>query len=160
MADNKLRPGPHKVTELFDVKNHTELSHIWGIFVGEGCVSGMDPLEWKRIDAHAHSLENDEWQGWICIADPKAVVTPKGRPSHTLLHELAHLILKNVSHGKKWADTVIRLGAKAEAGKYYKPRVKKETVNVVHEEPNAGLNRDFGGTISRILNQGEEPNGI
>lgn len=129
----KLRSGPHKASDLFDLKRYPELSVVWGIYVGEGCVIGDEPLEWRTIEAHAHSTNDDEWQGWICIANAKDIITTTGRPTHTLIHELAHLVLRDRSHGKKWADTVIRLGASAEAKKYYKPRVKKEQTVVKDE---------------------------
>jgi hypothetical protein len=134
----KLAPGPHRVTDLFDMKKYPEMGIIWGIFVDEGCVTGDDPLEWREVDAHAHSLKDDEWNGWICIADPRLVVTPTGRPTHTMIHEVAHLILQNTSHGKKWSDTVVRLGGAKEAKKFYKPREKKELVDVKNEESHDG----------------------
>ena len=135
MGNNiKLRPGPHKASDLFDMKKYPDFAIVWGIFVGDGCVIGSDPLDWRKIEAHAHSFPEDEWQGWICVADPRAVITSTGRPTHTLIHEVAHLVLQNSSHGKKWADTVVRLGATTEAKKFYKPRVKRNVENVVHEE--------------------------
>jgi len=148
MANNKLRPGPHRVSELFDMNKYPSLNIIWGIYVGEGCVIGDDPLIWKRIDAHAHSLKDDEWRGWVCIADHKAVITATGRPSHTLIHELAHLELQNTAHNKKWADCVIRLGARAEANKYYKPRAKKDRVDVKDEKFHDGSTGAGSGRIS------------
>jgi len=138
MAKRKLRKGPHKAQDLFDMVEYPELSKVWGIYVGEGCVTGNDPLDWKIIEAHAHALQDDEWKGWICIADPGAVITATGRPSHTLIHEVAHLILQNASHNKKWHDTVVGLGATVEAKKYYRSRVKKEKSNVIHEESSNG----------------------
>ena len=129
MARKKLRIGPHKAKELFDLDKYPEMSVIWGIYVGDGCVTGADPLDWKAIDAHAHSNTDDEWRGWICISDARAVVTPTGKPSHTVIHELSHLINIGGGHGKKWAETVIRLGAAVEAKKFYKPRIKKLTNN-------------------------------
>jgi hypothetical protein len=139
MSNQKLETGPHKVKNLFDLEKYPEFNIIWGIFVDDGCVTGEDPLGWRDIDAHAHSLKDDEWQGWICIANPRAVVTSKGRPTHTLIHEVAHLILQNTAHNKKWADIVIRLGGAAEAKKCYKPRVKK-VVDVKNQELHDGDN--------------------
>ena len=138
MHSNKVRSGPHRTSDLFDTYARPELNIIWGIYVGEGCVAGYDPLSWREIEAHAHSLVDDEWYGWICVANPRAVVTPKGKPTHTVLHELAHLILKNRSHNKKWADTVIQLGARAEANKYYKKKPHKEFSSVKDERPHDG----------------------
>jgi len=136
----KLRTGPHRVSDLFDLKKYPALVIVWGIFVGDGCITGSYPLDWKTIEAHAHALDDDEWQGWICVADPRAVVTSTGRPSHTILHEVGHLELKNASHGKKWYDAVVHLGATAEAKKYYSSRKKKESQHVIHEELHDGTN--------------------
>ena len=135
----KLRTGPHRVADLFDLNAHPELHIIWGIYVGEGCVDGHDPLEWRKVEAHAHCMTDDEWYGWICIARPNHVKTPKGSPTHALLHELAHLMAKQTSHGKRWHDILVGLGCRIEANKFYKPRVKKEkfinaTSNPIREE--------------------------
>jgi hypothetical protein len=125
-SKKKIAPGPHKPKNLFDLDKYPELKIIWGIYVDDGCVSGVDPLEWRKIDAHAHTAKDDEWAGWICISDPKAVITPTGRPTHVLLHELAHLMVPNSAHNKKWYDTLVRLGGATEAKKFYKPRKKKD----------------------------------
>ena len=137
MSDYKLRLGPHKINNLFDLDVYPELGCVWGIYLGDGCVSGANPLEWQRIDAHAHSHEDDEWRGWICIASPRDVRTPKGKPTQLLWHEVAHILARNGAHGTKWRDILIGLGCKAEAERFYKPRkprVKKETVEDGKEE--------------------------
>ena len=110
----KLRSGPHRPTDL-------GLTHpdLWGVYVGDGCVTGQAPLEWLTVAAHAH-VGSDEWAGWICIADN--VLTPKGNPTHLLLHEIAHVIRGNTSHDAKWRRILTDLGAKREASRYEKPR--------------------------------------
>lgn len=128
MSSRKLKTGPHRVADLFDMRKYTSLNIVWGIYVGEGCITGEYPLDWKKIEAHAHALKDDNWQGWICIANPRSVITSTGRPSHTLIHEVAHLELASSSHGKKWYDVVVGMGATVEAKKYYRPRKKKAVV--------------------------------
>lgn len=139
MAESKLlRPGPHKISALFDLNKYPELGAIWGIYIGDGCISGRDPLEWQRIDAHAHALEDDEWRGWICVARAVDVITPKGRPSTILWHELAHILAKNGAHGIKWYNILIGLGCKAEAEKFFKPPkkyAKVEKQEIIIEKP-------------------------
>lgn len=119
---NRVQIGPHKAEDLYDVKKLPELHKVWGIYAGDGCVTGQDPLEWLEIHAHSHIDNDDMWQGWICVADPGKVITSGGKPTQLILHELAHIIHESPSHGKKWYDTVCRLGATQEAKKYYKPR--------------------------------------
>ena len=132
----KVPQGPHRPDTLYNIKEFPELNEIWGIYVGDGCVTGQDPLEWLEVDAHAHVL--DEWNGWICIANPAKVVTPNGNPTQLVLHELAHILCKKPGHGKKWYDTICRLGAKHEGKKYYKTRTSPSII--VNEESNYGQN--------------------
>ena len=111
----KVKNGPHRISKL--VKNYNEdYDCVWGVYVGEGCVTGEDPLEWRNEDAHAHI--RGPWSGWICIADPYDVVTVNKNPTHLLLHEIAHLLCKSASHGKVWKETVSALGATKEATRY------------------------------------------
>lgn len=118
----RVKIGPHKPGYLYDVKETPELYKIWGIYAGDGCITGQDPLEWLDIHAHSHFNNDDMWKGWICIANTAKVVTQNEKPTHLVLHELAHIICESSGHGKKWYDTVCRLGAMQEAKKYYKPR--------------------------------------
>lgn len=148
----KLRSGPHKISELFDLNRYPELGAIWGIYVGDGCVSGVDPLAWKRIDAHAHALEDDEWRGWICVAQPRDVRTPKGRPTQVLWHELAHILARNGAHGTKWRDILIGLGCKKEAEKYYEPRQKR----VIIEIPETVEGQNSEQAVSRFKSSDED----
>lgn len=135
----KVAPGPYRPTTLYNIKDFPELNEIWGIYVGDGCVTGQDPLEWLEVDAHAHVL--DEWNGWICIASPLKVVTVNGNPTQLVLHELAHILCKRPGHGRKWYDTICRLGAKNEGKKYYKPRPIPTIMNL--QEVIDGQNERF-----------------
>ena len=102
-----------------DLSNELSVHHnLWGIFVGDGCVTGQSPLEWVGIYAHSHNNLNDEWFGWICIADPSNVITATGNPTAILKHEIAHLYCPNEHHSKKWKATVTLLGAPEQAKKY------------------------------------------
>lgn len=113
----RLEAGPHRPEAL-----GLTVRGLWGVYVGDGCVTGQEPLEWLRVDAHAHVMD-DPWAGWICIADCSAVLTAKGNPTHLLKHELAHIICNTQRHDRRWRDEVTRLGAGREAKKY--ERTKK-----------------------------------
>ena len=124
----RLKIGPHKPSHLYHLYEIPELYKVWGIYAGDGCVTGQDPLEWLDIHAHSHIDNDDMWKGWICIADTSKIVTPNENPTHLVLHELAHIICESSGHGKAWYDTVCRLGAKSEGKKYYKPRKSSATM--------------------------------
>jgi len=133
----KVRTGPHRPSSLFNYGKSSYFYEdvIWGIYVGEGCVSGLDPLEWASIHAHAHYDKYDEWSGWVCIADPRKVITKGGRPTHLVLHEVGHLITGTRHHGTQWARVVTSLGATSEVKKYYRVRDKPTIlVNVGEKE--------------------------
>ena len=116
MAKYKVRTGPHRPTDLSSA--FAAFPDVWGIYVGDGCVTGESPLEWREVDAHAHNNSNDEWFGWICVADPLAVITEKGNLTALIKHEIAHILCRNTLHSKAWKITVINLGAPREAQKY------------------------------------------
>lgn len=116
VAKRKLRNGPHRpssVSPLF-----TAYPDVWGIYVGDGCVTGESPLEWREVDAHAHNSTDDDWFGWICVADPAAVITDKGNLTAIIKHEIAHILCPNALHTKGWQRVVTLLGAPQEAKKY------------------------------------------
>jgi hypothetical protein len=113
MAARRLAAGPHRPASL-GLGSHQRL---WGVYVGDGCVTGADPLEWLAIKAHAH-VADDPWAGWICIADRDQVLTGTGRPTHLLIHELAHISTNTTKHDRRWRDEATRMGARREAAKY------------------------------------------
>ena len=131
----KILPGrPYRASDLgldFDV--------VWGVYVG-GCIEGAN-VSWRLFNemyGHAHNDSKDEWFGWICILDPKHVLTRTGRPTRTLLHEIAHLLVPNQGHTNKWRKVVTELGAGSEA-KRALPRLpsvessrKRESENLRH----------------------------
>ena len=116
MARVKVRTGPHRPTDLTPWL--APFTAVWGVYVGDGCVIGAEPLEWLKIHAHAHDDPEDEWFGWICIADPYNVITAKGQPTVILKHEVAHILCKDGGHGQMWRLILTILGAKSEAKKY------------------------------------------
>jgi hypothetical protein len=91
---------------------------LWGIYIGDGCVTGDSPLQWRDVDAHAHNNHDDEWFGWICIANASDVVTEANNPTVTLKHEIAHMLCPNQGHTKAWRKTLTDLGAAKEASRY------------------------------------------
>ena len=116
MARVKIKTGPHRPSSLSPWC--APFADRWGIYVGDGCVTGAEPLEWKTVLAHAHNDVEDEWFGWVCVADPYDVITTKGQPTVTLKHEIAHILCKNGGHTALWRTVPTSLGAPSEAKKY------------------------------------------
>jgi len=116
VGKRKVRTGPHRPTELSSA--FAPYSGVWGVYVGDGCVSGGSPLEWRAVEAHAHNRKSDEWFGWICVADQWAVVTENGNLTVTMKHEIAHILCPDSLHGARWRAAVTALGAPQEAKKY------------------------------------------
>lgn len=107
-----IRTGPHRPEKFgFDP------SVCWGVFVGD-CVADDPAHTLSEVDGHAHTYPRDQWRGWICIIDPKRVLTRGGRPSLLLRHELAHLLQPGQGHNARWKDQMAELGARAEAKRY------------------------------------------
>lgn len=98
---------------------------VRGVSVG-GCVEaiGTDRQGAFRRSAHAHNRLGDPWLDWVCFRSAKRVLTPSGKATDMLIHEVAHLIRKG-SHGPGWKKAVIALGAPAEAKRYeaYQARI-------------------------------------
>ena len=105
---------PYKPADL-----NLDFDCLWGVYVG-GCVdrTGETWRLWHEIHGHAHNDKLDPWFGWVCILEPKRVLTAKGRPTKILLHEIAHLLVPNQGHTKRWKRVVAELGAASEAVKY------------------------------------------
>ena len=81
-----------------------------GIYVG-GCVHERNAWGiWDGVRSHAHNHQKNEWFGWICILDPKDVLTPSGKITATLAHELAHILCPDSLHTRKWKRTVTEMG--------------------------------------------------
>jgi len=59
----------------------------------------------KEVFAHAHNYIDDVWFGFIC-SPHKRLLTNKW----CLLHEVAHLIVHDEGHTKKWKETVVSIG--------------------------------------------------
>lgn len=116
MAKRKIRQGPHRPVDISPA--FAPFVDLWGIYVGDGCVTGSSPLEWRDVDAHAHNSTDDEWFGWVCVADPYDVVTEKGNITALMKHEIAHILCRNALHSKRWKAIVTCLGAPGEAAKY------------------------------------------
>jgi hypothetical protein len=90
---------------------------IWGVFVG-GCIDERNGWrEWTVNQSHAHSHSKDAWFGWICIENPKHVLTPQGKITNTLAHEIAHMMVPNQGHTPKWKREIIKMGFAQEIGR-------------------------------------------
>ena len=120
MARVRVKNGPHRPLALSPALSM--YPDLWGIYVGDGCVTGETPLLWREIDAHAHNTIEDEWFGWVCVADPYNVITASGQPTVLLKHEIAHILCKNSGHDKKWRLVLTNMGAESEAKKYEKKK--------------------------------------
>lgn len=87
---------------------------VWGVYVG-GCVDERNAWGiWDGARSHAHNQSKSEWFGWICVLDPADVLTPRGQPTSTLLHEVAHLMVPDQLHSRAWKRAVISLGVGSE----------------------------------------------
>lgn len=78
-----------------------------GVFLG-GCVERGDGSSF-RARAHAHI--NGTLKGWICVRGRKRLMTPKGKPSNDMWHELAHLI-SGQGHTDKFRAVLRSLGGR------------------------------------------------
>jgi len=124
----RIKPGPHRPS----VFKLDEWPVVWGVYVGDGCVSAADPLEWANIHAHAHNKTDDPWFGWICIADDRKAFTKLGRPSLLMKHEVAHLLVPNAMHNAKWKKVLTGMGGTSEVKKYLitqKNFIKLDNIN-------------------------------
>ena len=84
---------------------------IRGIYVG-GCVDERNSWSvWESARSHAHNASKSEWLGWICVLKPEDVLTPSGRPTAVMMHELAHLLCPDQKHSRAWKRAVTELGA-------------------------------------------------
>ena len=87
---------------------------IWGIYSG-ACVDERSAWGvWENTAGHAHSISKAEWYGWICVRDPRKVLTRGGMVSNLVLHEYAHLLVPDAGHTRAWKLAVTRLGAGSE----------------------------------------------
>ena len=87
---------------------------VRGVFVG-GCIDERGAWGiWTDTRSHAHHLKANHFHGWICIKEPKDVLTPKGRMTATLAHEIAHLICGDGAHTRKWKKTLVEMGFASE----------------------------------------------
>jgi len=83
---------------------------IRGIYIGS-CVHERNSWSiWEGANGHAHNFTVNEWFGWICILNPKDVLTPSGKMSSTLAHEIAHLLCPNQGHTRKWKVAITKMG--------------------------------------------------
>jgi len=117
---------PYRAEEL-GIEDEEDV--IWGIYVG-GCVDERVSWSiWEQACAHAHNVKKAPWFGWICILETKDVLTPTGKPTQTLLHEYAHLLVPDQGHTAKWKRVVSEIGAPQEVSRFEKKRTKKEVKN-------------------------------
>lgn len=77
------------------------------VFIG-GCIDRGRGSSFRR-KAHAH-ISGCTNAGFICVRSIKRVFMRDGiRPSHLMIHELAHIV-SNQGHTDKWRKTVHKLG--------------------------------------------------
>lgn len=87
---------------------------IWGVFVGS-CIEERNAVTpWENARSHAHNFTKDPWFGWICVLNPKDVLTTSGIPTNIIIHEIAHLMVPDQLHSVKWKRMVTKLGAPGE----------------------------------------------
>jgi|ERR1035438_2599028 hypothetical protein len=87
---------------------------IRAIYVG-ACIHEKDSWSvWEGASSHAHNHTQNEFYGWICILDPKDVLTPTGKMTAALAHEIAHLLCPNSLHGRKWKREITKMGYASE----------------------------------------------
>ena len=85
-------------------------SVIRGIFVGS-CVDERNAWGcWEGASSHAHNHTTNAWYGWICVLNPKDVLTPSGKMTAALAHEIAHLLCPNSLHSRAWKVAITRMG--------------------------------------------------
>jgi hypothetical protein len=82
------------------------------VFVG-GCAKRGDGSSF-RAQAHAHNDNKTRAQqqffGWICVRSQKRLRTASGKPSRTMMHELAHILTPNHGHDDAWRKKMVELG--------------------------------------------------
>jgi len=78
-----------------------------GVFVG-GCIVRGEGSSF-RASAHAHIA--GPFAGWICVRSAKRLYASSGRPSQTMLHELAHIITRK-GHTDRFRRVFRELGGR------------------------------------------------
>ena len=87
---------------------------IRGIYIGS-CVDERNAWGiWDGVRSHAHNRTRSEWAGWACFLNVCDVLTPSGKISATLAHEIAHLMVPNELHSRRWKKVVTELGFASE----------------------------------------------
>ena len=87
---------------------------IRGIYVG-GCVHERNSWSiWDGARSHAHNSRSNEWFGWICIVSPKDVLTPSGKMTAILSHEICHLLVPEKLHTREWKKRLTEMGFASE----------------------------------------------
>lgn len=107
-----MRAGPHRPARL-----GLDPDVVWGVYAG-GCVKRDGLFDDAHVIAHAHVGPGDPWRGWICTLSRDDVLTETGRPTMTLLHEAAHLMVGSMRHDAEWRAALRSIGGGAEASRY------------------------------------------
>jgi hypothetical protein len=83
---------------------------IRGIFVGS-CIDERNAWSvWEGASGHSHNVSKSDWFGWICILNPKDVLTPSGKITAALAHEICHLLCPDAGHSRAWKVAVTKMG--------------------------------------------------
>jgi len=127
MATKIVSGNPYKISDL-GIDDEDGL--VWGVYVG-GCIDDGGAWRlWREQHGHAHNDTTDPWFGWICIIEPKDVLTKTGRPTGILLHEFAHMLCPNQGHNAAWKKAVTALGASREIKRVAKIKPKNRMPSV------------------------------
>ena len=87
---------------------------IRGIYVGS-CVDERNAWGiWDGVRSHAHNHTRSEWAGWVCILNAGDVLTPSGNMTASLAHEIAHLMVPDELHSRRWKRVVTKMGFSSE----------------------------------------------
>lgn len=113
---------------------HEELKkypEVKGVFVG-GCIAG----DWRKSSiarAHAHNYHEGPYFGFICVRSAENLLTPDGKLSNLMLHEIAHILVPNRQHSAGWRRKLWEIGGELEF-KEPGPRRKMKSKNICHRK--------------------------
>ena len=115
MTYAKIRSHHPYYADELGLGEHAHL--LRGVYVG-GCIHERNSYTiWEGSRSHAHNRRKNEFYGWICVLDPKDVLTPRGKPTAVILHELAHLLAPETLHSRSWKKAVTELGCGSEVAR-------------------------------------------
>lgn len=84
-------------SDVVDVLRAAGWTSVAGVFAG-GCIERGVGSSFRAM-AHTHRPDDGLVAGWICVRSPRRLLTPAGRPSRLLRHEVAHVLAGAGGHG-------------------------------------------------------------